>query len=356
LSVKTAININPEVSEALAEGRPVVALETAVLTHGLPRTSLGTTPRLISEQNEDAHQARKICWGSDASPHDWDERKPVNLEVARLVESTVRSQGGVPATIAVIEGILRIGLDEESLEGLASMEGATKCSTRELGMVMARGGSGGTTVAGTLASARAANQELRDQGLPPIEVFATGGIGGVHRNWNRSGDISSDIFALAETRMVVVSAGAKVILDLPATQEAFETQRIPVLGWLTDRFPQFTAAGLPGARPLPRFDRLEDVAATCRAHWALLDRNEGVLLANEIPKGLGLDPEEVEIRVLHAISDAEQRGIRGADLTPFLLGSLAESTDGEALDSNISLLCSNAALATRLAGQFMEQA
>lgn len=355
MNVKAAINIKPEVSEALAEGRPVVALETAVLTHGLPRTSLGMTPRLVNGQDDDARRARQTCWGAETSPHEWNDGRPVNLEVARLVESTVRSQGGVPATIAVIDGILQIGLDDAALESLASMDNATKCSTRELGMVMARGGCGGTTVAGTLASAHAANRQLRGQNLPPIEVFATGGIGGVHRNWGRTGDVSSDIPALAETPMVVVSAGAKVILDLPATQEAFETQRIPVLGWLTDHFPRFTAPGLPEARSLPRFERLEDVAAACRAHWGLLDRPQGVLLANEIPQGLGLDPEKLEKKVLHAVADAEQRGIGGADLTPFLLGSLAESTSGEALDANISLLCSNAALATRLAEEFMKR-
>ena len=353
MNVSAAISISDEVRDALSEGRAVVALETAVLTHGLPRTPLGSAPRLVEDPLETVRRARLDCWSLEDAPYRWDSEQPVNLEVARLVEATVRSRGGVPATIAVIDGTLRIGLDEAALVRLAAMEDVTKCSTRELGMVMARGGSGGTTVAGTLAAARAANRQLEASGLPRLEVFATGGIGGVHRNWNRTGDISSDIPALAETPMVVVSAGAKVILDLPATREAFETQRIPVLGWRTDRFPMFTAAGLPGTRALPRFDRIEAVAACCRSHWGLLDRTEGVLLANAIPEGLGLDPNRLEDQVLRAVAEAEQQGVNGAGLTPFLLGRLAETTRGEALDANISLLCSNASVATQLADAFM---
>lgn len=343
------IAIHEDVRSALEAQRPVVALETAVLTHGLPARPLGSTPRLLGEASDAARRARADYWGADESPHCFREDHPLNLEVAHLVESTVRACGGVPATIAVLDGILRIGLSPSELEDLAGREHVHKCSTRELAPVMAAGFSAGTTVAGTLAAIRAANQQLCQQGLPTIEVFATGGIGGVHRNWSVHRDISADIQALATTRTVVVSAGAKAILDLPATREALESRMVPVLGWRTSRFPMFTAPGLANQRPIPRVDEEAEVARICRTHWQTLAREEGVLLVNEIPAELGLDPEELEREVAMAVLHAEEQGIAGAELTPFLLEDLAARTEGAALDANITLLCSNAALATRMA-------
>ena len=241
MNVSAAISISDEVRDALSEGRAVVALETAVLTHGLPRTPLGSAPRLVEDPLETVRRARLDCWSLEDAPYRWDSEQPVNLEVARLVEATVRSRGGVPATIAVIDGTLRIGLDEAALVRLAAMEDVTKCSTRELGMVMARGGSGGTTVAGTLAAARAANRQLEASGLPRLEVFATGGIGGVHRGAERSFDVSADLTELGRTPLCVVCAGVKSILDIGLTLEYLETQGVAVatLGPPGVAFPSF---------------------------------------------------------------------------------------------------------------------
>lgn len=327
----------------------MVALETAVVTHGLPRTPIDTPPRIVGDPGPAASEARRRCWGSADAPLDWTPSQPVNLGLARLVEATVRSAGGVPATVAVLDGELRIGLEGGELERLAGMTDASKCSIRELGRVMAAKGHGGTTVAGTLAAIRAANRRLGADGLPELRVFATGGIGGVHRNWGRTADISSDLLALGSTPVSVISAGAKVILDVPATREAFETHCVPVLGWLTDRFPLFTAPGLPDGPPLPRFDSMPALAAACRTHWEDLGRDEGILIANEIPEGMGLDPLELETLVHESVEAAESQGVSGAALTPFLLGRLAERSQGDALDANITLLCWNAAVGTALA-------
>lgn len=352
--MRATVAIHDEVRAALEARRPVVALETAVLTHGLPPRPLESTPRLLGEASEAAQQARRGCWDADESPYPFREDRPLNLEVARLIESTVRARGGVPATIAVLDGVLRVGLEPAELEALATRRDVGKCSSRELARTMAAGESAGTTVAGTLAATRAANKQLTQAGLRSIEVFATGGIGGVHRNWNVHRDVSADIRALATTPILVVSAGAKVILDLPATREALESHMVPVLGWRTDRFPMFIAPGLEDQRPLPMFDDVAQVARTCRTHWQLLAREESVLLANEIPAGLGLDPHALEREVCSAVLEADEKGIGGADLTPFLLENLAERTEGAALDANITLLCSNAALATRIAEALTE--
>lgn len=343
-----SIAIHQEIRSALSEGRPVVALETAVVTHGLPRSPIATTPRIVGDAGEHATRARRHCWNEGEAPRAWQADAPLNLEVARLIEATVRDQGAVPATTAVIEGTLHIGLEADQLERLATAEEVTKCSARDLARTMAESGSGGTTVAGTLATVQAANHILAGDGLPRIEVFATGGIGGVHRNWSRHGDVSADLRALAVTPIAVISAGAKVILDLPATREALDTNMVPVFGWRTDRFPMFTAQGVPDERPLPRFDDIADVASTCRAHWDTLGRPEGVLLANEIPDGMGLDSNHLETLVLEAVAEADAAGIVGAALTPYLLGRLADTSGGDALDANITLLCSNASLAGRL--------
>lgn len=311
-------------------------------------------PRLVAEDGEAARAARRSCWNSEECPRSWDGDTPLNLEVARLIEATVRSRGATPATVAVIEGALHIGLEPTQLTSLAAAEDTRKCSTRELGRVMADGDSGGTTVAGTLAAIKAANRRLNALGHAPLEVFATGGIGGVHRGWNTTGDISSDIRALAETPAAVISAGAKVILDLPATMESLETHMVPVIGWRTDRFPMFTAQGLPGSHPLPHVTEIGQLAGSCRVHWDDLARTEGVLVTNEIPDGMGLDPLELEARVTSAIDEAAEQSVDGARLTPFLLGRLAETTGGDALDANITLICSNASLAALLAGALSE--
>jgi len=347
--VNDRIVIHPEVLDACAERRPVVVLETAVLTHGLPRHPMPSPPRLVGDEGAAARTAREACWGAVRNPREWDGEAPLNLEVARLIEATVRCRGAIPATVAVIAGALHVGVEPTALAELAAAGDSRKCSTRELGPVIAASESGGTTVAGTLAAMRAANRILREKGLSPLEVFATGGIGGVHRGWNETGDISSDIRALAETPAAVVSAGAKVILDLDATLEALETHMVPVLGWRTDRFPMFTAQAPPDGRPLPSYSEMDRLAEACRVHWDDLARREGVLVANEIPTGMGLDPVELERKVTSAIAEARSSGIEGARVTPHLLARLAETTEGDALDSNITLICSNASVAARLA-------
>ena len=329
------VRIHEEVLDALERGLPVVALETAVLTHGLPRTPRPTAPAVFTHQ--DMHTV------------EWDGSLPVNLATARAMSAAVRAGGGIPATNCVLDGVLRIGLDADEIERLAIIE-AEKCSSRDLARVMARGGSGGTTVAGTLAACSSANRILHSKGLNPIRAFATGGIGGTHRHWNRHPDVSADIKALAESSLLVVSAGAKVILDLSATREALDTNLIPVLGWQVGHFPRFTVPGRPGELEIPRVDELEEIRAICFHHWGTLGRGEAILLLNELDQALSLDGELVESIVAEALSAAEERGIEGPELTPFLLDYMAEQTGGAALDSNIALLLGNAALAARVAG------
>ena len=214
---------------------------------------------------------------------------------------------------------------------------------------MASGGAGGTTVAGTLAACVSANQQLQTQGLDPLRFFATGGIGGVHRQWNHHADVSADLQALATSPLMVVSAGAKVILDLPATREALDTNQIPVLGWQVDHFPRFTVQGRPGELEIPRIKEYRELASICRHHWSTLGRSEAILLLNELPQRLALDDQAVEQIVEEAMEAAQVAGIEGQKLTPFLLEYMAKKTGGDALEANIALLMNNAGLAARVA-------
>ncbi|HFE47605.1 MAG TPA: pseudouridine-5'-phosphate glycosidase [Nannocystis exedens] len=294
------IAIHPEIRTALGERRPVVALETAVLTHGLPR--------------------------------------PKNLEAVHAMAATITAEGAVAAVIAVIQGRLQIGLDARSLEMLADDRGAHKLGARDLAMALSCGLSGGTTVSGTLVGARWAG----------IQVFATGGIGGVHRGWQDHRDISSDLQELTRTRCCTVSAGAKSILDLPATLEALETLAIPVLGWRTATFPQFYTRGQTDLE-VRRVDDLQTVARLCSTRWKLLDQTGGVLLTQPLGPELALDQRSVDLAVGDAVKRATAEGIRGQALTPYLLAALSELTDGDSLRANLALLVANARLAARLA-------
>lgn len=319
------IALHPEVDEALRARRPVVALETALLTHGLPRAPLADHVQAVGDL-----------------PEGWNPDGPTNLETARAMQRAVRKGGAVPAVIGVLEGALHIGLDDDALAGLAADAAARKASIGNLAHIMAGGQSAGTAVSATLAACM-----LAEAG--PIRVFATGGIGGVHHGWTSRPDISADLLQLATTPVCVVCAGAKSILDLPATIEALETLGVPVVGYRTDRFPRFHAPGDDRLRTSQRADDPRSVAGLCRLQWEILGLEAGILLANPLPPQSALDREELDEAVRKANEVADDRGVEGADRTPCLLEELARLTGGRSLAANIALLVNNAHLAAAVA-------
>lgn len=292
------LSIDPEVGLALEAGAPVVALESTLICHGLPR--------------------------------------PRNLELGRAVESVVREAGAVPATIAIVDGIIRVGLDPATLERLANADDVVKCSPRDLALVMAGRALGATTVAGTIRIAAAAG----------IRVMATGGIGGVHRGGESSLDVSADLHELARTGVAVVCSGAKIILDLPRTLEVLETLTVPVLGYRCDRFPAFYARD--SDLPVPRLDGIAAAAAVVRAQ-AALGWPTGLVLANPPPAELALPRAELEAWIATATAEAAGRGIVGKDTTPFLLAALARLSGGRTVALNEALVLDNARIAAALA-------
>jgi pseudouridylate synthase len=294
------MRVAPEVAEALAGERPVVALESTLISHGLPR--------------------------------------PRNLEVAREVEAAVRHGGAVPATIAVLGGEVRVGLDGDALARIAAGDRVVKCGVRDLAPLAARGGDGATTVASTAHVAARAG----------IGVFATGGLGGVHRGARETWDESADLTVLARTGIVVVCAGVKSILDVGATLERLETLGVTVLGYRTDRFAGFYLSD--SGHPVPwRVDSPEEVAAMAAARAELGTDGNAVVVANPLPPEEQLDPE-LHDRVLAAgLAAAEALGIEGKGATPFLLDHLRRETGGASLDANVRLVLRNAELAGRIA-------
>jgi pseudouridine-5'-phosphate glycosidase len=293
------LHIAPEVKGALATGAPVVALESTIITHGMP----------------------------------W----PANVETARAVEAQVRSAGAVPATIAVISGRLRIGLDEVTLEKLGRAKDVSKLSRADLAYALSTGGDGSTTVAATMIAAS----------LAGIEVFATGGIGGVHRGAAESFDISADLGELARTPVITVCAGAKAILDLGKTLETLETLGVPVIGYATDDFPAFwsRASGFPA--PL----RLDDPAAVV-AFWRTrkaLGLSGGMVVANPVPTEAEIPLAEMRAHVETALTEAEAHQVSGKAVTPFLLSKIFEATGGASLAANTALVENNARLAAEIA-------
>ena len=288
-----------EVAAALSQGRAVVALESTIIAHGMPF--------------------------------------PQNLDTARAVEAAVRNEGAVPATIAVLDGEIVVGLSDAEVERVARSPDMPKLSRRDLPFALAAKQSGATTVAATMIGAH----------LAGIRVFATGGIGGVHRGARDSFDISADLEELARTPVAVVSAGAKAILDLPKTLEVLETKSVPVIGFGTDEFPAFytVGSGLPVQR---RCDDPREVAAVLGA-MRQLGQTAGALIANPIPSQHAMDGDAIAGIVERAIAEAESNGIAGSALTPFLLAKVAEMSDGESLAANIELVKHNAALAARIA-------
>jgi pseudouridylate synthase len=293
------IELAPEVAEALAAGGPVVALESTLIAHGLPR--------------------------------------PGNVDVARELEQAVRDHGAVPATIALLEGVVRVGLDDAALAAIATRDDVAKCSARDLPLAIARGASGATTVAATAHLAAQAG----------IGLFATGGLGGVHREARETWDESADLVALSQTRIGVVCAGVKSILDVPATLERLETLGVGVAGYGTDRFPGFYLTD--SGHPVPwRLDTPEQAAVALRARDEL-GLDGALVIANPLPAGEQLDPD-LHARVLEgALAAAAQQGIRGRDITPFLLARFHAETGGESLRANIRLVLRNVQLASRIA-------
>lgn len=292
------IDLAPQVALALAAGRPVVALESTITTHGLPR--------------------------------------PANLEVALGMERAVRAAGAVPATIAVLDGRVRVGLSEDELRQLAVAADARKCSTRDLALAVAEGVAGGTTVAATVHLARRCG----------IRFAATGGIGGVHRGGETSLDISADLHELARSPITLVCSGPKAILDLPRTLEVLETLGITILGFGTDDLPGFYVA-----RTGLRIPAIADEAAFVRlwrAHLALSEPGS-LLVANPPPASEALDPDGFARLLDEALSAAREAGVRGAAATPFLLAFLARASGGRTVRLNAALAIANAELAARLA-------
>lgn len=290
------LRLHPEVESALVSGRAVVALESTVITHGLPA--------------------------------------PTNLQAARRMEEMIREEGALPATIGLLEGTIHVGLSTPELEWLATEAPAVKVSRRDLGPALAAGASGGTTVAGTMIVAHAAG----------IRVFATGGIGGVHRG--DRGDVSADLAELARTPVAVVCAGAKSILDLPRTLEWLETAGVPVIGWRTDEFPAFFSRG-SGLAVSARGDSATEIARMLTRHWAL--GLAGSLVAVPVPGEEAVEPDRVESALVEAEQAARDQSIDGAALTPFLLMQLAKLTGGATTRANVALLENNARAAASLA-------
>ncbi len=319
------LQIHAEIEQALVENRAVVALESAVITAGLPRLPIPAPPQCSAES--------------------WDSQQPLNLEVARLLQRTIRQAGAVPATIAVIDGILHIGLDDDQLAHLAQTPNGQKTSITDLAYRLTTKATAGTTVSATLAAC-----SLPPSG--PIRVFATGGIGGVHRDWTECPDISADLRQLAQSPVCVVSAGAKSILDVPATMEWLEAMGVTVIGYQTDHFPLFLCLGDESIPVNNRLDDLSEVAMTCNHQWSVLGQSHGMLLANPVPADFALDKKEIDQVVNLADSLATARGISGRDRTPFLLAELAQRTSGQSLHANIALLVNNASLAAQLAIKF----
>jgi pseudouridine-5'-phosphate glycosidase len=290
------IVLSLEVARALKDRAPVVALESTVITHGLPF--------------------------------------PQNLQLARDMEAAVYEAGATPATVAVLDGQIRAGLSSTELEALAR-EGGMKISRRDFAAAILQKANGGTTVAGTLYAAHQAG----------IQVFATGGIGGVHRE--SPFDISADLQALADTTIIVVCAGAKAILDLPATLEYLETMSVPVVGFQTDEFPAFYSRE-SGLQVSVRLDSPEDISAFAKAHWKA-GLQTAVLVANPIPETDAIPRSEMEPIIERASAEARDQKIHGQALTPFLLGRISEMTNEKSLRANLALLLNNARLSAQIA-------
>ena len=294
-----SLRLTTEVAEALAAGRPVVALESTIISHGMPY--------------------------------------PRNVAMALEVEQVIRDGGAVPATIAVLDGVPRIGLDRDELETLATHPDVAKVSLRDLPHVVARRAHGATTVAAT----------MRLAALAGIRVFVTGGLGGVHRGAEHSFDISADLTELGQTDVAVVSAGVKSILDIGLTLETLETLGVPVVVHGSDEFPSFYSRSSGHAAPL-RADSADELAAMMVAKWDL-GLSGAIAVANPVPADEEIPAAEIGVLIDQALAECDERGIHGKDITPFLLGRIVELSDGRSLDTNIALVRDNARLGAAIA-------
>ncbi|HIM65829.1 MAG TPA: pseudouridine-5'-phosphate glycosidase [Acidimicrobiia bacterium] len=292
------IRCSDEVADALSDGRAVVALESTIIAHGMP--------------------------------------SPRNVETAHAIEATVRDGGAVPATVALLDGTIRVGLDSDEIDRLGGPDEVAKVSLRDIGWVLAAGVAGATTVAATMFAAHRVG----------IRVFATGGIGGIHRGDPH--DVSADLTALGRLPVAVVCAGAKAILDIPRTLEHLETLGVPVIGQGTDVFPEFWTRGTD----LPVTVRSDDPARTAvilEAHWST-GLTTGVVVAVPVPTGHEADRSQIDAAIDAGLAEADRANVHGEDVTPFLLAHIADSTSGTSLDTNVALVLNNAAVAARIAG------
>ncbi len=296
---QTLLRVHDEVADALLTGKAVVALESTIISHGFPY--------------------------------------PQNVACAKACQEAVRNEGAVPATIAVLDGVICVGLEDGEIERLASESGVVKCSRRDLAAVCARKGTGATTVAATMIAAARAG----------IQVFATGGIGGVHRGAQETFDISADLEEFARTPVAVVCAGPKSILDIALTLEYLETAGVPVIGFGTDELPAFYLrhSGLPVDY---RMDTPQEIASLLRVQRSLA-LSSGVLIANPIPETAALSPESIDPQIEQALRDAEAQGIRGKAMTPFLLDRLYHATKGKSVTANLALVTNNCRVAAQIA-------
>ncbi len=301
-NVTFPLTYSTEVRAALADNKPVVALESTIITHGMP----------------------------------W----PGNLEMANSVENIIRECGAVPATIAVLDGTLHIGLEKQALESLAQTTDAMKVSRADLAFAVASGKTGATTVAATMMAAA----------LAGIRVFATGGIGGVHFGAEESFDISADLEELSRTAVIVVSAGAKAILDIPKTLEVLETKGVPVVTFGSDELPAFWSRQ-SGIRSPLRLDDAKQIAHFQQTREAM-GINGGMLIANPVPQADEISRPEMEIHINQALQSAQEHGISGKKVTPYLLSEIFSITNGKSLETNIALVKNNARLAAQIACAF----
>lgn len=304
MDLKKYLDMTEEVASALKEGRPVVALETTIISHGMPY--------------------------------------PQNLDSARRCEEIIRSQGAVPASMAIVKGRIKVGLSEEDLQYLATSKEIRKVSRRDFAACIADGASGASTVAATIMIAD----------MVGIKFFATGGIGGVHRGFKDDMDVSADLEELSNTKMCVVCAGAKSILDIPKTLEYLETKGVSVLSYQNDEFPAFFLRN-SGSKADARIDDLAALARTMKVKEDL-DIRGGVVLGNPIPGEYEMDSKKINSAIEEALQASEEKGIKGKEATPFLLKYVVEATEGKSLEANMQLVWNNCLVAARLAVLYAE--
>jgi len=303
--MKQLLDISPEVKQALDKGKPVVALESTIITHGMSY--------------------------------------PENIESAKTSEDMIRQEGAIPATVAIMKGRIKVGLEPDELEYMGKNNSIRKASRRDLPMILARGIDGATTVATTMIGAH----------LAGIHFFATGGIGGAHRGAQENFDISADLMELARTPVAVVCAGAKSILDIGLTLEVLETHGVPVVGYKTDSFPGFYVRD-SGFGVDDRADDLAVIAKALHIKWSL-GLIGGMVVANPIPEDYEMDPGLISESIDEAVAEAEKQGVRGKDITPFILAHLHRETAGKSLAANKQLVYHNARVAAQLATAYAER-